>query len=326
MNSWSFQKIWNDSLDIGRPERKLEPRQKIWASELGGSMVDRYLKMKGVAPTNPPNARSLRKFEAGNIWEAIIGYVLRRSGILLEGQEWLEHTYPGLLPVSGKLDFVAGGRPDYDKAFWVLENEVSWLPEFVKRATSNIVQYFKEQYPEGLKEIVLEIKSCSAFMYEVYEKKATGSPQHKCQLFHYLKARKMDEGHIVYISRDDARILEIPIFNPSIVEDDYKKDIETLTDFIKSGTQPPLEKPIVFDESFGKFSANWKIAYSSYLTMLYGLENQMSFDEKYKGIAERWNRVLGRIEEKKELTANNLEAIKEMKEAGFDIDQIKESK
>ena len=60
---WSFFKVWNDSLENGK-DREYKARDYMWASEIGGSMIDRYLKMKGELPSNPPNARSLRKFEA----------------------------------------------------------------------------------------------------------------------------------------------------------------------------------------------------------------------------------------------------------------------
>ena len=318
---WSFYQIWNESLEEGKTQRVLEPREKIWASEMGGSFVDRYLKMTAVAPSNPPNPRSLRKFEAGNIWESIVGYVLRRAGILQKHQEWLGYQYPGLLPVSGKLDFEAGGHPDYDKASSVISKEFDWLPEFIGRATQKIILRLKEQYPDGLESIILEIKSCSSFMFEKYERSGTASPNHKLQLFHYLKSKQRPEGHIVYIYKDDARLLEIGVTNPSSVEDEYKQDIETMTKYIQAKERPPLEKPLVLDDDFS-FMANWRVGYSSYLTMLYGLENQKAFDDKYKPTAERWNRVLGRIKEGKEMTTNNLEALKEIKNEGFDIDKI----
>lgn len=321
--SWSFSNVWNQSIEQGKPDRKFEPREKIWASEIGGSLIDRFLKMKGVEPTNPPNARSLRKFEAGNIWESILGFVLLRAGVLIESQEWVQYQYHGLFPVSGRLDFIAGGNPDYEKAISAVQEDFAWLPKFISKAVVEIVNNLKNQFPDGLSKIVLEIKSCSSFMFEIYEKKETASPQHKCQIFHYLKSKNMPEGHIVYVSRDDARLLEVGVFNPSSTEEIYKKDIEDITGFVKSNTRPPLEKPIVFDEQFGKFSANWKVGYSQYLTLLYELKTQAEFDEKYKPIAERWNRVLGRIEGKKELTDNNKLAIEEMKKEGFDIEKIK---
>jgi len=192
-------------------------------------------------------------------------------------------------------------------------------------ATVDIIKTLMKRYPKGMKELVLEIKSCSAFMFDIYERKGTASPHHKFQIFHYLKSKDMDEGHIVYVCRDDARLLEVPIKNPSDTEKGYKEDIERISYHIKNGIMPEKEKPIVFDEEFGRFSASWRAGYSNYLTMLYGFENQMEFDEKYKPIAERWNRVLSRIAEGKEMTKNNLEALDEIGQAGFDINKIKES-
>ena len=322
---WSFAGIWNESLEEGRPTRVLEPRQKIWASELGGSFIDRYLKMTGIQPSNPPNPRSLRKFEAGNIWEAIVGYVLRRAGILQTRQDWIQFQYPNLLPVSGKLDFIAGGKPDYEKALSTIQKEFDWLPEFISRATANIIQTLREKYPDGLANIILEIKSCSSFMFEKYERDNQANPSHKLQLFHYLKCKNMPEGHIVYISKDDARMLEVGVLNPSLVEDDYKKDIETISNFVMNKTEPPKEKYIIFDKDWGSFSANWKVGYSNYLTLLYGLENQKAFDDLYKPIVERWNRVLQRVIDKKDLTDNNKEAIAEMESKGFSFEEIKKS-
>jgi len=49
-NGWSVQGIWNEELTLGRKDRVLEPRDHIWASELGKSHYERYLKMTGVAP------------------------------------------------------------------------------------------------------------------------------------------------------------------------------------------------------------------------------------------------------------------------------------
>src|SRR6185295_14623479 len=110
-----FAGVWNQSLTV-RQERPLVPRDYVWASEIGGSMIDRYLKMQGVQPSNAPNLRSLRKFQAGDIWEWLCALVLKRAGILIEAQTKLSYQYPGLLRVSGKLDFLAGGQPDWGKA------------------------------------------------------------------------------------------------------------------------------------------------------------------------------------------------------------------
>jgi len=319
--TWSFAQIWNRSLE-NCPKRKYEPRERIWASEMGGAYIDRYLKMKGVEPTNPPNARSLRKFEAGNIWEAIIGYVLKRAGILLDSQEWLKYQYPNLLPVTGKLDFFAGGTPDYDKALRLIKTEFCWLPASLTQATTNIITHLREKYPQGLKRIAMEMKSSSAFMFEVYERNKTPSIQHKKQIFHYLKSKNIDEGHIIYVCKDDARLLEFGVYNPSPVEALYKEDIEKMTNYLKNNIEPEKEKCIVFSEEFNSFSANYKVGYSNYLTKLYGFKNQFEFDNKYKKMVSGWNRVLKRIKEGKKTTEKNSIALKEIRDNGFDIDDI----
>ena len=272
--SWSFSQIWNQSLE-NREERTLSPREKIWASELGGSFIDRYLKMRADPPTNPPNPRSLRKFEAGNMMEWLVGIVLKRAGILKENQKWLMYQYPDLLPVSGKFDYSAGGKPDWSKAAESVK--VLELPQFFSRATDAIIEHFSKNYPDGLKEVILEIKSCSSFMMEKYEK-CGASLNHKLQLFHYLKATEQDEGHLVYISKDDLRMLEFYVGNPSQIEDVYKQDISDMTAYLKMEFEPKKEDVILFDKEDFSFSGNWKVAYSNYLTKLYGYKNQMEYE------------------------------------------------
>ena len=313
---WTFFDLWNESLISNVRSATPTPRERMWATEIGRAFIDRYLKMKGITYTNPPNPRSLRKFEAGNIWEAIIGYVLRRAGILIDSQEWIRYQYEGLLPVTGKLDYMAGGKPDYEKALSGLKTEFSWLTPFISKATENIVKSLQEKYPDGLEKIILEVKTCSSFMFEFYER-GKANPMHKLQGFHYLKAKDMREAHIVYISKDDARIVEIGIFNPSPLEDIYRRDIEKMTNYFRSNTEPPKEKPIIYDDILEKFSANWKMGYSVYLTKLYGLKNQKEFDDKYKPTVAKWNRILKRIKEGKKITDKNKEALAQIEEMGF---------
>jgi len=99
---WTFSSIWNDS--IGQKEEKpIIPRNRIWASELGKSDLDIYLKLIGTEVTNPFDSRAKRKFEAGNLFEWIIKLVLMRIGIYKESQKWLGYTLPDCLEVSGNL-------------------------------------------------------------------------------------------------------------------------------------------------------------------------------------------------------------------------------
>ncbi len=316
--NWSFYDVWNESLSQRDPKPVL-PRNKIWASELGGSYVDRYLKMIGKEPSNPPNLRSLRKFEAGNLMEWVVELVLRRAGILIDSQEWVSFQYPGLLEVTGRLDHLAGGKPDWGEA----ENKLKELnlPEFFSKATTRIVDHLKEHFPDGLQETVLEVKSCSSYMYDVYE--ANGPAEnHVLQAFHYVKAKDMPEAHVVYISKDDLRLLEFGVYNNEKFEKLYKEDIETLSQYYFKGEQPPLEPLISFNR--GRFSPNWKVQYSNYLKDLYGYDDYEAFEDAHKGTTAKWNRVVGRILREDRMTPNNLEVIQEIKQQFPDFEELME--
>jgi len=317
--NWGLAEIWNKSLEQ-REKRELKIREHIWASELGKAPVDVWLKMKATEETNPPNARSLRKFEAGNVFEWIVSLILKRAGILREKKKWVSYQYDGLLEVTGKSDFIVGGKPDLQK--WLNEMSALNLPDVFLRAGKQILEYLAEQHPDGLEEKPLEIKSVSAFMYEALEKKKTSSKNHRLQLYHYLKASNYKQGNIIYICRDDLRMMEVPVFLNSFVEDEYRQAIETLTKYYKEDKQPPLEKAITFSEDLGKFAKNYNIAYSGYLTKLYGYKDQKEFDDEHTPIVARWNRVIGRIKQGKDMTAKNEEVKKEITDAGFLLDDI----
>ena len=317
--TWGFSQIWNKSLEE-RDEHKLVARDNLWASELGKSPIDIWLKLRATPLTNPPNARSLRKFEAGNVFEWIVSLILKRAGILKESQRWSSFQYSGLLKVTGKADFIAGGKVDIR----MFEEEMARmeLPNIFTKAGEKIVKYLAENYPDGLDEMPLEIKSVSSFMFEALEKKGVGSKIHRMQLFHYLKSEDRPKGNLVYICRDDMRMAEFPIFNPSPVEDEYRNAIDSISGYHLSDNKPPLERPIVFDDDIGKFTKNFNVAYSGYLTLLYGFKDQMTFDATYTPTVGRWNRVVTRLKAGDKITDKNNDVIKEITEAGFNIEDI----
>jgi hypothetical protein len=316
---WGFADVWNQSL-LEANQRPMKQRNNLWASELGKSPVDLWLKMRAVEPTNPPNPRSMRKFEAGNVFEWIVSLILKRAGILQESQKWSSYQYPDLLEVTGKADFIAGGKPDYEK--WQNEMSQLELPDVFLRAGERIIKYFTENYPEGLTEMPLEIKSVSAFMFEALEKNKSASKIHRLQTFHYLKSENRPIATIVYICRDDLRMMEFLVENPSETENEYKQVIETITKYHKSEERPPLEKVIEFSQDIGKFAKNFNVAYSGYLTMLYGFKDQAEFDAKYTPIVSRWNRVMARIKNGDKMTDKNNEVIKEIEEAGYNLKDL----
>lgn len=289
---WTLSEVWN-AATLAKEERPVEPRDYMWASELGKGVADVVLRMRGEKPTNPPDPRARRKFEAGNIYEWIVRLVLIRAGILKQTQDRCEHQYDDLVKVTGRLDFEAGGVPTYDSALESLD--ALELPDVIERASEAFVAYLKEKYPKGLENTLIEVKSASAFMFEGLERTKQASKNHRLQITHYLISKGYKRGVIIYICRDDLRMFEAEIILDDELEAEYRAEIAEVSRVYKSGEMPPLEPKIYYDEDTERFSKNWRVAYSQYLTKLYGFKNQGEFDEIYQPMAERWNRVLNRL-------------------------------
>lgn len=274
-------------------EREIEPRANMWASELGKGVADVVLKMRGVKPTNPPNDRSRRKFEAGNIFEWIVRLVLLRAGVLQKTQERIAHKYGDeWVEVTGRLDFVAGGVPRLVEGLAMPELE---LPTVIARAGDEIIEKLRAAFPDGLKHRIVEVKSLSSFMFDALAKTGSASRNHRLQNFHYIKGRGEESGSILYICRDDLRMMEVEVFNDADTENEYRAEIAEISRVYLRNEQVPLEPLIVYDTDTEKFTRNWNVAYSSYLTMLYGFKTTAEYEDLYRPKATRFNSVLNRI-------------------------------
>lgn len=313
--------IWNEMLVSG-DERVIEPRSRIWASELGKSHVDIWLALKGIQPTNPPNLRSRRKFMAGNFWEWFFVRMMHVAGIFQSSQDYIKVELPDLLPVTGKLDIKAGGKPDYVKARESIkaffEGDDSNFGIRLKNTMLAIVNHFETTFGDkSLKDLVIEVKSCSSFMFDHYERTGKANPNHVLQAFHYLKGTGMEEAHVFYVCKDDCRVMEFGVYNPSPVEDEYKEFIAEVTNFYKSDTQPPLAPLVVFDMETAKFSKNWQVEYSMYLKHLYGFEDPEHYREVWDREVASINRVFKRCVDGANMTKLNLEVIEKTKATLF---------
>ena len=173
------------------------------------------------------------------------------------------------------------------------------------------------------REKALELKSVSSHMMNALEATERPLKIHRLQAFHYTKDPKLTRGDIVYICRDDCRMMEFPILaNDEKIEKEYRDYIETITGFYTRKEEPPKDKPILFDEDMCKITLNRQVGWSGYLTKVYGFESQMDFENQYKSMAGSWSRVLTRIKDGKEMTKNNLEKIEEMKKYGFNAKKL----
>lgn len=291
-NNWSVEDVWNEQLTLRKKDRTLGKRDRIWASEIGKHPYERWLKMTGVKPDFEYDERTLRKFAAGNFFERIIGYVLIVSGLLKHDNQWVnipadEHH----LEVSVKPDFIAGGKPDWEKVRKELEiNPLFELMPTIGKIANKLVETLREKYPDGLKNILYEIKSVNSQVF--WAKKdylQDAYPHHRLQCFTGLKATRLPEGRLLYISKDDLTVAEFGIH----IQDEklnglWEKDVREITRFIREGKEPPKPLEIVFDERKklrfqhkkqkveldGCFVPNWEIEWSNYLPTITGCKSK----------------------------------------------------
>lgn len=278
---WSICGVWNDSLV--KEQKELKARTHIHAGEIGKSFYERWQKMQGVQYTEGFDDRTLRKFAAGNIFEDLIGFVLKRIGILVDSQGRVEIPESDKhLKVTGYLDYVAGGVSDWKEARDRVASE--GFPEAVEKIALNLIDYFEEKYPKGLEEIVYEIKSVnSQVFWAKKEYLEEAYPHHVMQLYTYLKGLNKPKGRILYISKDDMTLVEIPIVYPTPrLEKIWSDDVEQMTKYIRDGKEPPTPDWIVYDKRKkirfqknkkkyiinGCYVKNWEIDWSPYFSLI----------------------------------------------------------
>lgn len=323
MNDWTLMKVWNESLGK-KEERKAEPRERLYASELGRSDIDLFLKLKGEQPTNEPDDRAYRKFNAGDLYEWFVSLILLKCGIYINKQQAVKFQLEGSLEVSGRLDFIAGGVPRYDEGLEEINKLISLLdmPPIFSFLSERIIAYFKANYPNGLKEKVLEIKSVAVHGFNKIESTGKAIAGHDLQAFHYAHGLQM-EAAICYISRDDLRMYEVPILpNDQNLLERYKEKVERVSKAYFENIEPKPERMILFDKDELRFATNFNVQYSPFLTKLYGFKHP----EEYKAIVGKplvkWNSMINRVALGKKMTPLNLVSIEDIKKAGFDADKI----
>lgn len=293
-DQWGLASLWNSSMISDN--RKPEKRDYIYASELGWSYYDRFWKMNGRKPTTPPNKRSLRKFEAGNLTEWTVQQILKRAGVFIGTQDRV--YYDGEpIRVSGKVDFIAGGM--------IQPAEFDDLPEMFARIAERAYETLSKKYPNGLRKQILEIKSCSSLMFERYL--IAPAENHALQAFHY--ARNMDmPTTIIYISKDDLRLTEwVVLPNNQRLERKYMNDLNQMAKILTMN-KPPRETLFDYNPRKKTFAKNAKVEYSNFLTD-YGFNRPDEYADKAGSIARRLNNVMKTIKNGKGLSKNNIEAI-----------------
>lgn len=300
-DNWSVMGIWNEQLTFGRKKRELRKRNRIWASEIGKNHYERYLKMTAVKPDFDYDERTLRKFEAGNFFERIIGFVLVSAGILIYDNERCsipednEH-----LEVSVRPDFIAGGKPNWEKAKKEIGEELLFqLMPNLGRIAKALVEHFSKKFPNGLNPLLYEIKSVNSLVF--WSKKdylREAYPHHQMQCFTGMKATRLKEGRILYISKDDLTTAEFPFsLDDKELNEKYEKDVRAMTKYIRERIEPPKPEFVVFDKRkklrfqynkekivrMGCYTENWEVGWSNYISKITGIKGKTQ-----KEVADKW--------------------------------------
>jgi hypothetical protein len=305
-----IQEFWNNTL---RGEQKpAKARDYIRASEIGMPMADRFLSMKGVEPTNGFSDRTLRIFDAGRVIEWMVLRSLALAGILNRRQGWLELPETDKhLRVVGKLDATIGGITNWDEAQervreYLNEYKLDLDDDVLEEKATSIILGLREQYPAGWpEEMMVEVKSINSMAFFAHKNRDAmgrfkGYDHNKLQLYAYLEMAKLRQGILLYVSKDDFTVAEVPVsISDEALRETFYRDIETISWCYRADSLPMTEPPIIYNDRKGKFETNWGVGRSPYLQHLYGYKDSEAYERENHQYLLDLNRALKHLREGK---------------------------
>ena len=327
---WSIQSFWNDLLESTK-RYPAKSRDYISASDIGKDFWGRYQKMTGTETTNPFSDRTLRIFAAGDEFHHLIKNVFQALGIFINSQDdededgrnqWsIIPATLKTLKVLGKYDALVGGKVNIEQTKETCER--MQLSDFIKIRTIRMAEFLAEKYPDGLPELLYEVKSINSMAF--WNKKdylSNAYPHHILQCYAYLKANNKPEGRLLYISKDDLMMAEIPVYlNDPKLEKIFQEDVAKMTYYLLNQIEPPKPKDIIYNEKkklrfqvdkkkqviTGCYDYNWEVSRSQYFKKLTGVETekqwksncQVELSEKNKGLKDSYKTRRGLDVDKK---------------------------
>lgn len=154
------------------------------------------------------------------------------------------------------------------KVFSVGNSFHSWLTDIIERSGATLkteVEVISEEFnlkgrvdaiiEKDGKTLIYEIKSINSMGFSYLKKP---KEEHIMQLISYLWLTENYEGRIIYLSKDDARVLEFPVYLTDELLDKVKDELKILNHFYKNNALPsrlPLDS---------KNKKNWQCNYCSY--------------------------------------------------------------
>lgn len=288
-----IQPIWNN---IVREEqvKPTKSRSHIRSSEIGSPLVDRYYSMMGVTPTNPFDDRTLRIFDAGRVIEFITMRILAMSGILESQQVWVElQETDDRLKIVGYIDAIIGGVITWSDARYRIQKNLDDFrltldDDLLSRKARDLIDTLSIQFPNGLDRIALECKSINSQAFHKSKKlqdsegNFIGYFHNKLQLYAYLMMSGISQGILLYVSKDDFSIAEVPVSrNDNTLSASFWDDIDKITYYYRNEIIPPKEQEIVYNSNNGKYELNWRVTRSPYLKLIYGYPTPDDMDRQH---------------------------------------------
>lgn len=333
---WDFVSLFSEVIR-SLPERPMMKRSYIYASELGGDYCSRYLKMHAHPYSNPFNDRARRKMISGQIFEWIVYLILSMTGLLKQKQLKGVVELPGMLHVSGKLDFVVGGevvdweavRQEVKTIQRLFALSFSDMPPVIEHSVEKIIDRMEMMFSRVLlREYVFECKSVSTFVYALIEKSGKARQGHPLQTLHYLLANRIPEGFVGYINRDSFEYQQCHVLhNDKQLVKAYHDDVRTMTEYYNASgknylkNMPPKAPEVMFEEASFRFVKSNHAEYSQYLEFLYGIKSIDDFKAKWDKPIASYNRTFKRCVTGANMTNINKEVIAEAKKMFPDWDK-----
>ena len=309
-------------------DRESTERDYVYASELGGSIFDVWMKMKNQPVTHPPNARAYRKFKMGNRLESEVKELYEIAGLLVHDEKRVTREPTNdMVGISGRLDFFLSydGMIDRAKKYsnlpdWkndLLQNILKSPPinpnrpvyyesdEEAEKDKLSVAELLEMNAPIEPRSWIVELKSVSSQMFPQREQEP--APNHWLQAGFYSKEEDVP-ALIEYINKDDG-FMATHFVDVNDAEEKTTEWLKELSGYYEANERPPLE-PLIINEG-GRCKKNWKVEYSNYLGE-YGFEMPMQYREAVDKKIGRWNRVLKRVEDRAKMTDDNLAALDEM--------------
>lgn len=249
-------------------EYKKSANPSWYPSDLGKDLFIRFIKRKGY-DSIPMDARTLRKFEIGKLWEARLHQIIdariqRGEGNIKEVDLNPEATFEAYKKRVEDNELELRGY--YDRLLLVNDLQLGWII------------------------VVYEVKSVSSRLFHHQKLDGQQPLGNRMQMMFYLKQIFVNQdnwnklvkycqdkygitpskavGVLSQVSKDDGSMWERTYeFDPQLYAK-IEEEIRTLNEYWKADKLPPKPDLIVIEEGVAK--VNWEVSYSNYVHHILG--------------------------------------------------------